>query len=346
MMTITRSPYDITADGQAVDQFSVANSRGVSFRLITYGATLTSVKVPDRKGQIGEITLGFDSLQSYEGDHPFFGATVGRFANRIANGRFHIGETEYLLEKNNKGIHHLHGGTAGFNRRVWEAFPIKKEKEAGITLTLSSPDGDQGYPGKLDVRLDVMLSEENELSLKYEAMVDAPCPVNLTNHTYWNLAGECGGEIGGHVVRLNSPGYLEVDDTLIPTGNIIPVEGTPFDFTSPTQLSERLQLTGGFDHCFTLSMENALSIPAAEIYEPESGRRMSVFTISPGIQFYTGNFLNSLATRCGRAHPHHAFCLETEEYPDAMNHSNFPEAILKPKEHYLRKTVYQFGVKD
>lgn len=345
-MTITRTPYDSTAAGEAVDQFYVANSHGVSFRLITYGATLTSVKTPDRKGRIGEITLGFDCLKRYEGSHPYFGATVGRFANRIAQGKFCIGEKEYLLEKNNNGIHHLHGGPGGFSRRVWEAFPIKKENEAGISLSLTSADMEESYPGKVDVRLDVMLNESNELSLSYEVVTDAPTPINLTNHTYWNLAGECSGEIGGHFVKINSDSYVEVDETLIPTGNLIPVEGGDFDFSQLVELGKMLEKTGGYDHCFTLSGENALSIPAAEIYEPNSGRSMTVFTISPGIQFYTGNFLDGIETRCGEANRHNAFCLETEEYPDAMNHSEFPEVILNPGDHYLRKTVYQFGLRD
>jgi len=345
-MTITRTPYDTTAEGEAVDQFYVANSHGVSFRLITYGASLTSVKVPDKNGKIGEITLGFDCLKRYEGPHPYFGATVGRFANRIANGKFRIGNKEYQLEKNNKGIHHLHGGTGGFSRRVWEAFPIKRKNEAGVSLTLNSPDMEEGYPGSLDVRLDVMLNESNELSLSYEAVTDSATPVSLTNHTYWNLAGECSGRIDGHLVRINSGGYVEVDETLIPTGKVLPSAGTNFDLNEFAPLDGRIRETGGYDHCFTLSEENALSIPAAEVFEPESGRSMTVLTISPGIQFYTGNFLEGIETRCGHADRHHAFCLETEEYPDAMNHPEFPGAVLQPGEHYLRKTVYQFGVRS
>ncbi len=344
-MQLTRTPYGTTKDGEAVDEFFIENSHGISFKLITYGATITSVKTPDSSGKSDEITLGFDSLDGYEGAHPYFGATVGRVANRIANGRFVLDDTEYQLDKNNKGTHHIHGGLKGFSRRVWEAYPVKKQNEAGVTLSLTSEHMDQGYPGNLDVKLTVMLSEQNELSFSYEAGTDRTTPVNLTNHTYWNLSGECSGDIKDQVLLINSERFLEVDDELIPTGHIAPVEGSPFDFRKPKPIGRDIDATGGFDHCFTLSEENALSIPAARVTDPTSGRVMTVFTISPGIQFYSGNFLQDTATRCGKVGAHAALCLETEEYPDAVNHPEFPDIVLKPKERYLRKTVYQFSTK-
>lgn len=345
-MQLTRTPYGTTGDGQAVDEFFVENSNGVSFKLITYGATLTSVKTPDSAGNIGEITLGFDSLEGYEGPHPFFGATVGRFANRIAGGRFVLDDTEYQLEKNNKGKHHIHGGSKGFNRRVWEAYPVKQHDAAGVTLTLTSEHMDQGYPGTLDVKLTVMLSEENELSFSYDAAADRATPVNLTNHTYWNLSGECSGTVLDHVLYLNSERFVEVDSELIPTGHIAPVKDSPFDFRTPKPIGKNIEAAGGYDHCFTLSEENALSIPAARVTDPASGRVMTVFTISPGIQFYSGNFLQDMETRCGKVGPHAALCLETEEYPDAVNHPEFPDAVLSPKDRYLRKSVYQFSTRS
>jgi len=343
---IQRNSYGVSKAGEAVDEFYIANSQGVSFRIITYGATLTSVKTPDARGHIDEITLGFDTLDGYEGQHPYFGATVGRCANRIAGGSFFLDDQEYRLALNNKGLHHIHGGPGGFSRRVWEAFPVKKNDEAGVSLNLHSPHLEEGYPGDLDVKLDVMLNEENELSFTYQAMSDRSTPVSLTNHTYWNLTGECGDTIGGHVLHLNSEAYLEVDEQLIPTGTIIPVDGTAFDFTIPTPLSKGLEETGGYDHCFVLSSENALSIPAAHVFEPLGRRNMTVFTISPGIQLYTGNFLNHTGTRCGGVDAHGAFCLETEEYPDAVHHPEFPSVIVPPSERYFRKTIIQFGIES
>jgi aldose 1-epimerase len=340
-MHIERIPFGKTKTGEAVDRFTVRNSGGMSFSLITYGATITSVVAPDRDGTLEELTLGFDSLAAYEGPHPYFGATVGRYANRIGGAVFRIGQKTYELDMNH-GRHHLHGGAGGFSRRIWDGYPLKRENEAGVALALHSPDGDQGYPGNLDVKLTVMLSEKNELSFTYEASADAPTPVNLTNHSYWNLAGACSGKVYDHRLTLNSEAYLEVDEELIPTGELMPVDETPFDFRREKRIGRDLEEAGGYDHCFTLSAEHALSIPAAVVREPGSGRKMEVFTITPGVQFYTGNFLNGVETRCGKVQPHSAFCLETQEYPDAMNRENFPDPILQPNDRYFRKTVYHF----
>lgn len=341
-MDIQRKPYGKTKRGEQVDIITAENDAGLSFSLITYGATITSVKTPDREGRVDEITLGFDRLEDYEGAHPYFGATVGRFANRIRDGLFTLDGKIVRLDRN-KGPHHLHGGTEGFSRKVWEAFPIKNKTEAGGTLSLTSIAGEMGFPGNLEVRLTVMLSQQNELSLSYEAKTDAPTPVNLTNHTYWNLAGQCAGPVYDHQVRIHAGHYLEADDEVIPTGRILPITDGPFDFREPKTIGRDIDEAGGYDHCFTLSEENALSLPAAEVYDPASGRKMTLFTISPGLQFYSGNFLSGIESRCGAVNRHEAFCLETEEYPDAVNHDTFPDVILRPDGRYLRKTVYLFS---
>jgi aldose 1-epimerase len=341
-MEIERVPFGKTRTGEAVDRFTVRNGNGLSFSLITYGATLTSFIAPDREGNFEELLLGFDRLEAYEGKHPYFGATVGRYANRIGGAVFRIGERSYELDMNH-GRHHIHGGAGGFSRRIWDAYPLKREDEAGVALALTSPDGDQGYPGKLDTKLTVMLSEKNELSFTYEAMTDKPTPVSLTNHSYWNLAGACSGPIYDHLLTLNSESIVEVDEELIPTGELPAVDGTPFDFREEKRIGEEIETAGGYDHCYTLSDEHALSIPAAVVRDPASGRRMELFTISPGIQFYSGNFLSGIETRCGAARQHTAFCLETQEYPEAMNHEHFPDPILHPGQRYFRKTVHHFS---
>jgi aldose 1-epimerase len=340
-MKLERKAYGTSSAGEAIDSITMENSKGVSCTFITYGATLTSFRMPDRNGKIEELTLGFDTLAEYEGEHPFFGATVGRFANRIREGRFSIDGISYQLDVN-KPPHHLHGGQVGFNRRVWEMFPVKRDTEAGATFTLTSEDGDQGYPGKVDVSLTVLLNEENELSFSYSAVSDKPTPVSLTNHSYWNLAGSCSGPVHHHRVTINSEAFLEVDDRLVPTGRKINVLNTPFDFRSEKQLGRDIEAAGGYDHCYVLSQEHALSIPAAKVHEPVSGRTLTLLTISPGVQFYTGNFLTGAQTRDGKAEKQSAFCLETQEFPDAMNHDNFPLAVLRPGEVYERKSIYLF----
>lgn len=344
-MKLERTPFGVSADGAAVDALTITNSKGTSCTFITYGATLTSFRTADRNGKIEELTLGFDSLAGYEGAHPYFGATVGRFANRIREGKFTLDGIAHQVDVN-KPPHHLHGGTKGFSRRIWEMFPIKRDSEAGATFTLTSEDGDQGFPGTVDVSLTVLLSEENELSFSYTAVSDRPTPINLTNHSYWNLAGACSGPVHEHLLKLNSEAFLEVDELLVPTGRKINVANTPFDFRRERPIGEKIDEAGGYDHCFVLSGENALSIPAAVVSHPGSGRTMTLLTINPGVQFYTGNFLTGQITRDGAAGKQYAFCLETEEFPDAMNHDNFPIAVLRPGERYERKSVYLFSVQQ
>jgi aldose 1-epimerase len=340
-MELERKPFGKTASGEAVDMITIKNSRGTSCSLISYGATLISFKAADRRGNIEELTLGFNNLKSYEGAHPYFGATVGRFANRIREGRFTLDGIDYQLDLN-KPPHHLHGGRQGFSRRVWELFPIKREREAGAVFTLSSAEGDQGYPGNLDLSLTVLLTEDNELIFSYKASCDKASPISITNHSYWNLSGACKGDVHDHLAMLNSDAILEVDEDLVPTGRKMNVINTPFDFRIEKRIGEMIDEAGGYDHCYTLSQENALSIPAAVISDPLSGRRMTLLTVSPGVHFYTGNFLTGQETRDGKAEKHGAFCLETEEYPDAMNHDNFPIAVLRPGESWERKSVYLF----
>ncbi|WP_020613886.1 aldose epimerase family protein [Sediminispirochaeta bajacaliforniensis] len=342
-MKLERNPFGITSDGKAVDSITMENGNGIRCTFITYGASLTSFRMPDRSGHIDELTLGFDNLASYEGNHPYYGATVGRFANRIAKGSFSIDGIDYKVDIN-EPPNHLHGGKEGFSRKIWEMFPIRREKEAGATFTLTSEDGDAGFPGTVDVSLTVLLTEGNELIFSYTAVSDKPTPINLTNHSYWNLAGSCSRPIYDHILTLHSDAFLEPDEELIPTGRKINVANTPFDFRSPKAIGRDIEAAGGYDHCFILSHEHALSIPAAEVKDEKSGRSMTVLTINPGVQFYTGNMLSGQLTRDGIAAPHSAFCLETQEFPDAMNHDNFPMAILRPGERYERKTMYLFSV--
>lgn len=340
-MHLERKPFGKTADGLAVDSITIENSRGTSCSFISYGVTLTSFRCADRNGNIEELTLGFDTLSAYEGAHPYFGATVGRFANRIREGRFTIDGVEYQVDVN-KPPHHLHGGRKGFSRRVWEMFPLKREKEAGAVFTLTSVDGDQGYPGTMDISVTVLLTEDNELIFTYQGSCDKASPISITNHSYWNLSGAGKGRVYNHLAWLNSDAILEVDEDLVPTGRKMNVMNTPFDFREEKAIGRDMEAAGGYDHCYTLSQENALSIPAAVVSDPASGRRMTLLTVSPGVQFYTGNFLTGQETRDGKAEKQCAFCLETEEYPDAMNHDNFPIAVVRPGETWERKSVYIF----
>lgn len=334
-------------DGTEVERFVIENRHGVSIQAISYGATLTSCVLPDRHGKPAEVTLGFDTLEAYRSDHPYFGGTIGRFANRIADGRITIDGKEYRLPKNDEA-YQLHGGAHGFNRVVWEAEAFGNPDNAGVVFARRSPDGEEGYPGNLDVRVTFTLNENNELSFDYEARTDAPTVVNLTNHAYWNLAGEEAGSIGDHLVELNCDYYLPVDDHSIPTGEIAPVAGTPMDFTQPKAVNEEWSgLTSpdgavfGYDHCFVVRGEGLR--PVATVRDPESGRVLQVHTTQPGVQFYTGNLLEGAVGR--KEHPlhaHDALCLETQAFPDSPNKPQFPSPVLRPGETYHHRTVHRF----
>jgi aldose 1-epimerase len=344
---VTRAPFGKMPDGRTVEVFTLTNAGGTEVRAITYGAIITSLRVPDRNGTPGDIVLGFDRLESYLKGHPFFGSIVGRYGNRIAGGKFTLDGRTYTLATNN-GPNHLHGGKVGFDKAVWAAEPASNE--AAVVFTHTSPDGDEGYPGTLEVRITYTLTDKNELVVDYHATTDKPTPVNLTQHSYFNLAGR--GDILGHELTINADRYTPVDATLIPTGTLAPVEGTPFDFRKPTAIGarieaphEQLKFGQGYDHNFVLNGEANTLRQAARLTEPKTGRSLDVATTEPGMQFYTGNFLDGTLTgKGGQVYQRRAgLCLETQHYPDSPNKSNFPSVIVRPGQEYRSKTVFTFG---
>lgn len=348
-MSLEKTAFGKTDQGTPVEQYTLSNGHGVTVKTITYGAIITSVQTPDRTGRAGEIALGFETLKPYLAGHPFFGAICGRVANRIAGGKFSIDGRTYQLATNN-GPNHLHGGNVGFDKAVWNAKPVTDSKSVGVRLSHQSPDGDEGYPGNLAVTVVYTLTEENELKIEYTATTDKATPINLTNHTYWNLSDGGGSDVLNHVLTLNANRYLPVDDGLIPTGELKSVAGTPMDFTKPTAIGARINdVPGepkGYDHCYVLNKdaENSLSL-AARVEEPRSGRVMEVYTTEPAIQLYTANFLDGIHSRGAVYGPHHAFCLEAEHFPDAINQPSFPSTLLKPGQTYRQTTVHKFSAK-
>ena len=348
---ITKKPYGTTADGIAVAEYTLANGAGMEVKIITYGGIITSIRVPGRDGRIGNVALGLASLREYETKSPYFGAITGRFANRIAAGKFTLDGVTHQLDINN-GPNSLHGGLKGFDKQVWAA----KELEGGSTLELSyhSPDGDQNFPGALDVKVVYTLTGANELLIDYSATTDKPTIINLTNHSYFNLKGEGEGDICEHVLMLNAGRYTPVNAALIPTGEVAPVAGTPFDFRQPKPVAPgirsdhpQIALAKGYDHNWVLdraSDDDTSLILAARVQEPASGRVLEVLTTEPAIQFYAGNFLDaSLYGPSGRAYRQgDGFCLETQHYPDSPNHPAFPSTVLRPGETYRTKTVFRF----
>jgi aldose 1-epimerase len=346
-MSVKKSAFGKLPDGREVEQYTLDNGRGLTARIITYGAILRSLTVPDRNGKPGEVTLGFDSLDPYVAGHPFFGATCGRVANRIAKGRFTIDGNEYRLATNN-GPNHLHGGVKGFDKALWKAAAL--ERGAGVKLMHLSPDGDEGYPGKLSITVVYSLTDDNELKIEYTAVTDKATPINLTNHTYWNLADGGKSDVLEHVLTLNADRFLPVDANLIPTGELKNVRGTPMDFTRPTAIGSRIaDVPGepnGYDHCYVLNQKSTGELTlAARVSEPTTGRVMEIHTTEPAIQLYTGNFLDGTIQSRGAVYKqHHAFCLEAEHYPDAINQPQFPSTLLKPGQTYRQTTIHKFSV--
>ena len=334
-MKISRSPFGKTRAGKSIDVIRVENSHHYSFEVITYGAYLKSFKAPDSRGNIAEITRNFETLSQYEYPVHYMGATVGRYANRIANASFSLDKKRYQLQKNSENCQ-LHGGEAGFHTKIWEAFPIREHERASVKLTLSSPDGDQGFPGTVDVSLTITLTEKNELFFFYEAVTDKPTCISLTNHTYWNLRGSIEqGNIYDQEICIEADKIVAVDEELIPTGKLADVEGTPFDLRQMRPIGEHIAEPNnglGFDNNFLLSAAKGLR-KAAVVKDPKTGRTMEVHTDAPGLQFYSDNFSNP---------KHAAYCLEAGELPDAMNHSNFPSPILRPGEMYRQITIHSF----
>jgi aldose 1-epimerase len=361
-----RVPFGTLADGRGVECFTLRNARGLEVRVMTYGAALVAVRAPDRNGALDDIVLGFDSLDAYVAHSPYFGATVGRYANRIANGRFTLDGVTYDLPRNN-GPNTLHGGPLGFDKAAWDAEPFVTGQGAGVTFTHVSPDGDQGFPGTVHVRVTYTLTSGNTLVIDYAATTDRATPINLTNHAYFNLRGAGTGDILGHVVRIRASRYTPVDAALIPTGELASVEGTPFDFRRFTPIGARidqpdpqLELAHGCDHNFVLDpcdhagqpaggvVELGSGPPAAEVFEPVCGRTLSVWTTEPGVQFYTGNSLHGPLVGHGhRVYERRSgFCLETQHFPDSPNQPGFPSTVLRPGAEYRSRTVYGFGIRN
>ena len=348
---VEKQPFGKTADGTPVDLYTLTNSKGVRVAITNYGGIVVSLFTPDRNGNLGDIVLGFERLEDYLKGHPYFGAIIGRYGNRIAKGRFTLDGVEYKLAQNN-GENHLHGGLVGFDKKVWKARDFVDAEGQHLELRYTSPDGEEGYPGNLDVTVTYSLNEQNQLRIDYVATTDKPTVVNLTNHSYFNLAGE--GDILGHLLRLNADYFTPVDAGLIPTGELRPVKGTPFDFTEPTPIGarieqddEQLRYGRGYDHNFVLRGGGGSLAEAAEVYEPKTGRVLRVLTTEPGMQFYTGNFLDgTLRGKYGRVyHRRTGFCLETQHFPDSPNKPHFPTTVLRPGQTYRSTTIYEFSAR-
>ncbi len=348
-----RSSFGQLPDGRSVEEYTFSNAHGVEVRAITYGAIITVIRTPDRAGHSDDIVLGFDSLAGYLGNSPYFGAVVGRYANRIARGEFTLDGVTYHLAKNN-GPNSLHGGIRGFDKVFWGADPVQTDSGVGVTFHYTSPNGEEGYPGTLSVRVTYTLTPRDELVVDYMATTDRATPVNLSQHTYWNLHGGGRGNILDHVVTLDASGYTPVDSTLIPTGQVAPVAGTPFDFRAATaigaridQPNEQLKFGRGYDHNWVLDgVGSGGLVHAARVVDPASGRTLDISTTEPGVQFYTGNFLDgTIKGKGGVVYGHRgALALETQHFPDSPNHPNFPSTVLRPGTVYRSRTVYAFGV--
>ncbi|GAA4414487.1 galactose mutarotase [Nibrella viscosa] len=348
---IEKSSFGQTADGQEADLYTLRNTSGMEAKITNFGGVVVSLTAPDRNGAYEDVTLGFDSLAPYQKDSPYFGALIGRYGNRIAKGKFTLDGKSYTLATNNMG-NHLHGGLQGFDKVLWTAQAVEGDEPA-LKLTYTSKDGEEGYPGTLNVEVTYTLQRDNALRIDYKATTDKPTVVNLTNHTYFNLANK--GDILNHELTLYADRFLPVDQTLIPTGELRPVAGTVFDFTKPTAMGARINDSTdtqikyglGYDHAWILSDSSQGLKRAATVYEPTTGRVMDVSTTEPAIQFYTGNFLDGTLTGKGgvKYAKRTGFCLETEHYPDSPNQPKFPSTTLRPGETYQSTTVYKFSAR-
>jgi aldose 1-epimerase len=356
-------PFGKTKEGAPVEVFTLVNKHGVKLRAMTYGATVLSLETPDKNGKNADIVLGYKTLGQYEKSSPYFGAIVGRYGNRIAGGKFSLEGKEYKLAQNNgaPGLKSsLHGGLRGFDKVVWKAEGLAQEGAQGVRFSYLSKDGEEGYPGNLEAKVTYWLNDQNEWRVDYEVTSDKPTPVNLTQHSYFNLKGEGRGDILGHELTLPAAKFTPVNAAMIPTGELRPVAGTPLDFNQPNAIGARIQaddeqlrLGGGYDHNFVLKrplfagLSGRRTFPAATVHEPLTGRVLTILTSEPGIQFYSGNFLDGTLTgKAGARYPKRSgFCLETQHYPDSPNQPAFPSTILKPGKVLKSTTVFQFGVK-
>jgi aldose 1-epimerase len=352
-LSLSKKPFGTTPDGSSVEAYTLSNGT-IEVRIITYGGVITSVRVPDKKGETANVVLGFEKPESYFTDSPYFGCITGRYANRIANAKFTLNGAEYKLSAND-GAGHLHGGFKGFDKKVWRAKEIKTDKEVGLELSYLSPDGEEGFPGNLTTTVTYTLNASNELSINYKATTDKPTVLTLTNHSYFNLAGEGSGDIFDHELMLNADHYTPVNSAAITTGEIAKVEGTPFDFRTPQRIGERVRSSHeqmvygrGYDHNWVINRKHPKDgemLLAARLKEPTSGRVLEVLTTEPGIQFYSGNFINgTLVGTSGRTYRQSdGLCLETQHYPDSPNKPDFPSTVLNPGETYDTTTVFRFS---
>ncbi len=347
-MSANEEPFGQTTDGRQITLYTLTNPNGMRARITNYGAILVSLEAPDKKGKLADVTLGFDTLDGYLKVHPYFGAIVGRYANRIGNAQFTLNGVLYKLAANNNE-NHLHGGIKGFDKAVWKPEDVKVEgNKAWVKLIYISEDEEEGYPGNLACTVTYTLNEDNELKISYEAQTDKTTIVNLTNHAYFNLAGQGKGDILGHELMINADNYTPVDEGLIPTGEIRRVHNSPMDFTSPMSIGSRIgQVEGGYDHNYVLNSEGGTLALCAEVYEPTTGRVMTIRTTEPGVQFYTGNFLDGTLTgKGGKVYKkHYGFCLETQHFPDSPNKPSFPSVVLQPGQKYTSETVYKFSTR-
>jgi aldose 1-epimerase len=347
-MDIRKEHWGRDEDGFAVDLYTLTNDKGMTVKITNFGGIVTSIVTLDRDGKPGNVVLGYDNLEDYLKGTPYFGALIGRYGNRIAKGKFTLDGQEYTLATNN-GPNHLHGGVKGFDKVLWEAEEVRTDSGVGLRLTYVSPDGEEGYPGTLTATVTYTLTDDNGLRIDYDARTDQKTPVNLTNHSYFNLAAGEADNALQHELKVMAERFVPVDETQIPTGELKEVKGTPMDFTQATAIGDRIgQVEGGYDHTYVLQNQDESLSLAATVYEPVSGRYMEVYTTQPGIQFYSGNFLDgSLTGRGDKVYKkHYGFCLETQHFPDSPNQPDFPSTILEPGEVYYHTTIYKFSTRE
>lgn len=349
-MNLKKDKYGTTPNDESVHLYTLSNNNGMVVKITNYGGIITAILVPDQNGKRTDVVLGFDRFEGYLGDSPYFGCLVGRFANRIANGEFQLDDAVFTVAQND-GQNHLHGGLQGFDKVVWQAEPFTATAEVGLKLSYRSRDGEEGYPGDLGVHVTYTLANDNALRIDYQATSSKPTIVNLTNHTYFNLAG--GGNILDHEISINAKQFTAIDETLIPTGELRAVAGTPLDFTHPTRIGamidhndDQLRFAGGYDHNWVLDKEAGALALVAAVTEPSSGRRLETYTTQPGLQFYSGNFLDgTIVGKQGVAYGKRSgFCLETQHFPDSPNQAHFPSTTLIPGEAFQETTIYKFFV--
>jgi aldose 1-epimerase len=343
-MNIEKQSFGKLPEGKEVTKYTLKNNRGMEVDIITYGAIITAIRVPDRNREQGDVVLGFESLEEYLGDHPYFGAMVGRVCNRIGKSRFELEGRIYHLTAN-EGANQLHGGKKGFDKQVWTAHSHKTLEQVSLMLGYESADGEEGYPGALLVEVEYSLNDNNELGISIRAKTDRPTHVNLTNHSYFNL-NNCEGSIQEHELMITADKITELDSESIPTGNFLPIEGTAYDFRLSKEIGEGIdQVAPGYDINYVLSMDSRELTRVAAVYDPVSGRTMELLTTLPGVQLYTSNYVDGIRGKDGRIYEKHsALCLETQFFPDSPNHAHFPSTLLMPGEEYSAVSIYRFSI--